>query len=112
MSEVSMEFVIYRDDDEIVLNIRGDVTPYISARLSGHPDSWEPESGGDSYIEEISINGKAWGGKLTKEENDDAERTLYDKYISNIEDAAEDAAINRYEAMIDYDAWDDSLVVR
>lgn len=34
-------------------NITIYATPYVPAKLTGHPDSWYPEEGGDFDIEEI-----------------------------------------------------------
>lgn len=109
MSEVCIEFVIYRGDDEeeeIVLEVRGNAEPYVPANFSGHPDNWSPPEGGCSDVEGVFLNGQLWGGTLTKKENELAQEMLTNQLIANIESAAEDAAEARAEAMMD-DYYDD-----
>ena len=78
--QVTTVFYIERDEKEIELYIQGWVIPYTPACLSGHPDNWTPEEGGDSDIEEIFLDEdctQPWEGKLTAKEKKDAERDLY-----------------------------------
>jgi hypothetical protein len=113
MSETSIEFYINRgegdDEEEIELEIRGWAEPYVPAKLSGHPDTWEPPEGGGSGVEGIFLNGEPWKGKLTKKEEQEAESALAEKFLEDMRDAAEYAAECKAEAMMDdyYDDYDD-----
>lgn len=44
------------NNDTVEVNFSG--TPYIPARLTGHPDSWEPAEGGEIEIEEVEYRTK------------------------------------------------------
>ncbi len=85
-----------RDEDgehfynEYELIIRGDVDPYVPANFRGHPDNWTPPEGGSSCVEEVLIEVKGvekrWTGKLTTEEEKEAEQALFDQFELNCED--------------------------
>jgi len=104
MAKVYLEYTIYRGEDEeeeIELEIHGYCTPYIPAKLSGHPDTWAPPEGGDSEIEEILLDGEPWDGHLTKSEERDIEEALIEKLQQDEEDAEMDAAADKYDSMMD-----------
>jgi hypothetical protein len=92
---------IDRDGQELELDITGSVIPYVPARLYGHPDTWCPEEGGEVEIETITLAGKPWNGKLTKDEQREAEEALQraarDRNERDAEDAAEARADRYYD---------------
>ncbi len=47
MKTYSVTYEVERGEDVIELEIRGTVSPYIPAKLSGHPDTWAPAEGGE-----------------------------------------------------------------
>ena len=106
MEVVVKEFVIYRgegdNEKEIILTILGDAEPYVPAYLSGHPDSWEPASGGSGYIEAIYLDGKPWCGKLTHKEEAEAEEAIYNQCIEKLRSIDEAAAEAKFERMNEY----------
>lgn len=77
------------DYTEYELTIRGDVEPYVPAKLSGHPDTWEPPEGGGRCIEGIFIEvdgvEKRWTGTLTKKETEEVEEALFEQFKDNCE---------------------------
>jgi hypothetical protein len=95
--EVETEFYISRDGEDIDLIIRGDVEGYVPAKLSGHPDTWEPAEGPYSEVTEILLEGKPWDGKLSAEEKARAEDVLYQVFI------------DEQRELVDCRDWDDYL---
>lgn len=79
--EIKTEFYVIRDGEEIELIIYGDVEGYVPAKLSGHPDTWEPAEGPYSEVTEVFLDGKRWAGQLTVEEKSKAEDVLYQAFL-------------------------------
>lgn len=77
-----MEITLYvtREDYAAELTVCGAVSEYRPARLSGHPDTWCPDEGGDVEIWDVLLDGKEWDGELTKAERDRAEQALIDAW--------------------------------
>jgi hypothetical protein len=108
-------FFVEREEDddycEYELIIRGDVEPYVAANFRGHPDNWTPPEGGTRYIEGIfvKIDGveKRWTGKLTKEEEEQAEEALFEAF----KDSCEPDPDSGYDAYMDdcNDEWMDYI---
>jgi len=107
-SSLSITFCVERGEDELELDIDGNVTSYDPGRLSGPPEDCYPPEGGEAEIESVTLDGKRWDGTLTKEELDAVEEQLreaaQDAYDAAMEDAAEAAAEARAEAR--YDDYD------
>lgn len=60
MDTVTVSFTVERDDEsgetkEVKLEITGSHSPVVPARRGGHPDTWTPEEGGETEIENITI---------------------------------------------------------
>lgn len=76
-------------------------TPYIPARLSGHPDSWEPPEGGEIEIEEVEYQtkGKAFvDGKWIKcNVKVDVSPLLSDDQLEDIELKISSTNFNEYD---------------
>ncbi len=74
---------------ELLLEVTGDVEPYVAARIYGPPDSWHPSEGGEVDITAITLDGKPWDGELTQEEQARAEEDLR---LASEDDGDEDPA--------------------
>jgi hypothetical protein len=59
---------------ELEVEVEGVVNPYVPARLSGHPDTWCPEEGGDVEITSAKVEGRDW--TLSKDEEAQARDQL------------------------------------
>jgi hypothetical protein len=76
MSEYTVTISVERGDDELELEVTGDITPLVYGSRRGHPDNWCPDEGGECEITAIKLAGKEWDGELTKRESDQAEEAL------------------------------------
>jgi hypothetical protein len=85
--QVETQLLVYRndDEDEIELTIVGDVEPFVAGNRRGHPDNWTPDEGGSCCVEAVLLDGKLWDGKLTKEEEKEAEEALQQAFIESCE---------------------------
>lgn len=90
------------DYEEIELEIEGVATPYVPARLSGHPDNWCPAEGGEVEIEHILLDGKPWDGELTDSERQYAEEEILEAARLDAEEARAEAQIAAYEDRYEY----------
>lgn len=69
---------------ELEIEITGTCTPYIGAKLSGHPDTWAPAEGGD--VEDITATLDNQPFELTSDEEDKAAELLAEKAAESYED--------------------------
>lgn len=74
-----VEFGVERGEEEVILTIRGNVSPYVPAKTWGPPENCYPAEGGEAEIEVVLLNGKPWDGELTDEERERAEEALQEK---------------------------------
>lgn len=72
----STSISVWRDEEEIELEVSGTIEPYTPAKMSGHPDTWYPEEGGEVEITEVLFNGIPWTGTLSEEEISQAKESL------------------------------------
>ena len=110
--EVKTTLVIQRNDDDLELHIFGDAEPYVAGSQRGHPDNWTPDEGGCSCVEGIFLDEDAkerWDGKLTKEEEGEAEQALMTQLEEDYRDGQEAAAEAKAEARAEaaMDRYDD-----
>ena len=75
----SASISVERDEEEIELEISGTIEPYTPAKMSGHPDTWYPEEGGEVEITGILFNGVPWTGELTEDEVNKAKEALQEE---------------------------------
>jgi len=83
MSDIIIDYTIIRNDKEIDLEICGYYNPYIPANLSGHPDYWYPDEGGEIEIESITDDNGPWNGLLSSKEVYEIERCLIKQFYRN-----------------------------
>ncbi len=69
---------------ELEIEVTGTCTPYIAARLSGHPDNWSPSEGGD--VEDITATLDGQPYELTSAEEDKAAELLAEKAADAYDD--------------------------
>lgn len=102
---VTATIYVYRDgpngeEIEHEVEVRGTVTPFVPAKISGPPENCYPAEGGEvEDIEVVSVDGAAppVGWKLTAEEEDEKAVKALREEAENDDGGADDA----------YDRWKD-----
>jgi hypothetical protein len=83
--EVEVPYSVERADQEIILRVRGTVSPIIRGRFSGPPEDCYPDEGGECEIIEIlapvpgtwsMLSPPKWDGELTEKETEAVEAVL------------------------------------
>ncbi len=97
----SVPFYVERDGQELELELRGTMEPFVRGRTSGPPEDCYPDEGGSADIDGVFLGGKPWTGKLTPEELEDAREAFMEAYPGDAEDREYDAAEDR-----EYDDWE------
>jgi hypothetical protein len=91
---------------EVVLTVQGEGEPHVPAKICGPPEDCYPAEGGYAHITEIlGEDGKPWKGELTEDEERQLEEYLYDAFVEQMQSAAEDAAIARYESRMEDEGY-------
>jgi hypothetical protein len=87
------------NNDTVEVNFSG--SPFIPARLTGHPDTWEPPEGGEIEIEEVEYRtkGKAFvdGKWIRCEVVVDVSPLLDDGQFEDIQERISSTDFNEYD---------------
>src|SRR6202000_2707669 len=80
LMEYRIKFWVVREEDDIELDIIGDVQPGHKGRYYGPPEKCFPDEPTSAEITSVLINDKEWTGSLSYAEEDDAIEKLIEAF--------------------------------